>query len=88
LIGEAGKPIQRAASVSLAKPNSSRMLVARLLRIRIGPEHLHERAMLLEFADGLGHARVFVMAIAIDEEEIFPRAAFAGRDSIFVMFRR
>ena len=34
--------------------------------------------MLAEFGDGLGDFRILRMAGAIDEEEIFPRLAFAG----------
>ena len=49
-----------------------------LLRIRIGAEDFDEGALRAEFGDGAGDLAVFRVAVAIDEEEIFPRLALAG----------
>src|SRR5882724_11776651 len=49
-----------------------------LIRIGIGAEHLDKIALLLEFDDGLGDFAVFLVPFAIDEEIIFPGAAFVG----------
>ena len=48
------------------------------LRVRIRAEDFDEVAMLAEQLDGLGDFRVLKMAVAINEEEIFPRLALAG----------
>src|SRR4051812_17785137 len=48
-----------------------------LFAIGIRAKHLHEVAFAAEFGNGIGDAAIFVMAIAIDEEEIFPGFALA-----------
>ena len=48
------------------------------VRIWIRTEDFHEIAMLTEILDGSGDFFVLGVAVAIDEEEIFPRFAFAG----------
>src|SRR5688572_33073441 len=49
-----------------------------LLRVRIGTEDLYEAAMALQLVDGFGDLAIFGVAVAIDEEEVFPRLALAG----------
>ena len=48
-----------------------------LIRVRIRAEHFDEVALAFEIGDGFGDFAICRMAVAIDEEKIFPRFAFA-----------
>src|SRR5947207_326674 len=48
------------------------------LRVRIRAEPLDVAALLLQMRNGLGDLLVMNMAVAINEEEIFPRLPLAG----------
>ena len=46
--------------------------------VGVGAENLDEAADALEFLDGVGHFFVFVVAVAVDEKQVFPCLALAG----------
>src|SRR5664280_3341087 len=52
--------------------------VQALFGLRIRPEHFDKAALLLEQPDRPGDLAVELVAVAIDEKEIFPGLAFAG----------
>src|SRR5262249_19833403 len=62
---------------SFVAPNCISADVSTLSRIRIRPQDFYETAFLVQELDRFGNLAVFHMAVAIDEEEIFPGFALA-----------